>query len=148
MSDPEGLLQGTGKRQRHVKVKLPEELQKPGLRALIEQAWTSQPAAGILEDALERIREICLGLAGSQEKLSHGHPTFYTRKRSYAVYGIYSPSIAFKPDPARALSYAEDERFFPTPYLAHQGWLSFKIDADTDWELVRELVEGSYRLAI
>lgn len=148
LTDPENLLEGKGKRERHVKVKKPETLRKPALRKLLEQAWSSQPDAEVLQAALERIRKICLGFPGAQEKLSHGHPTFFTKKRSFAAYGIYSPSIAFKADPARALSYAEDDRFFPTPYLAHQGWLSLPIEADTDWELVEELMETSYRQAL
>ncbi len=148
LSDPEALLEGKGKRQRHVKVKSAADLENPALRALLEQAWTSQPEAKTLQAALLRIREICQGLAGSQEKVSHGHPTFFTGKRSYAVYGIYSPSIAIKPEPSKALALADDERFFPTPYLAHQGWLSLRIDAATDWELVRELLEDSYRQAL
>lgn len=146
--DPERLLEGTGKRQRHVKIKKSQDLQNPALRALLEQAWASQPEAEILQAALQRIREICFALEGTQEKVSHGHPTFYTRKRSYAVFGIYSPSVAFKPDPAHALALAEDERFFPTPYLAHQGWLSLRLDADTDWTLVRELLQASHRQAL
>ncbi|MBN9414122.1 MAG: DUF1801 domain-containing protein [Candidatus Eremiobacteraeota bacterium] len=148
MSDPKGLLQGTGKRQRHVKLKKAEDLEQPALRVLLEEAWASQPEADVLQDALERVRKICLGLAGTQEKISHGHPTFFTRKRSYAVYGIYSPSVAFKPEPSKALDFADDDRFFPTPYLAHQGWLSLRIDAQTDWQLVRELLEGSYRQSL
>ncbi|MBS2033940.1 DUF1801 domain-containing protein [bacterium] len=144
LADPDGLLEGTGKRQRHVKVKQASQLSSPGLRALLERAWASQPQAEVLQDALARVREICLGLEGTREKLSHGHPTFYTGKRSYATYGIYAPSIAIKPDPVRALAYAADERFFPTPYLAHQGWLSLRIDAHTDWGLVRQLLEESY----
>lgn len=145
MADPAGLLQGTGKRQRHVKIQSGEQLSNPAPRVLLEQAWSSQPQAEVLQDALARVREICLNLQGTQEKLSHGHPTFFVRKRSYASYGIYAPSIAFKPDPANALSYADDERFFPTPYLAHQGWLSFRIDDQTDWQLARQLLEESYR---
>ncbi len=148
MSDPEGLLEGSGKRQRHVKIKKAPDLQRPALRKLLEQAWSGQPAAEILEDALGRVREICLGLAGSGEKISHGHPTFFTRKRSYASYGIYSPSIAFKADPAKALAFADDERFFPTPYLASKGWISVRVDGETDWDLVRDLLESAYRQAL
>jgi predicted DNA-binding protein (MmcQ/YjbR family) len=144
LSDPSGLLQGTGKRQRHLKFKQAADLANPAVRGLIEQAWSSQPAASVLQDALERIRAICLKLPGSQEKISHGHPTFFTRKRSYAVYGLYSPSVAFKPAPAQALALAQDERFFPTPYLANKGWLSLRLDDQTDWDLVQELLEGSY----
>ena len=148
LSDPEGLLQGKGKRQRHVKIKRSEELNHPALRALLEQAWASQPEAETLKEALEQIRTICLELPGAQEKLSHGHPTFFTRKKSFAVYGIYSPSVAFRPDPLQLLALAEDDRFFPTPYLAHQGWLSLRLDGNTDWSLVRKLLQASYRQAL
>ena len=148
MFDPDKLLEGSGKRQRHVKIKKATDLQRPGLRKLLEEAWSSQPAAETLKDALQRVREICLGLEGSGEKISHGHPTFFTRKRSYATYGIYSPSIAFKADPAKALAFADDERFFPTPYLANKGWISIRLDGETDWDLVRELLESSYRQAL
>jgi hypothetical protein len=38
LPDPEGLLEGTGKRARHVKLKSPEDLELPGLRALLDAA--------------------------------------------------------------------------------------------------------------
>jgi hypothetical protein len=38
LPDPEGLLEGTGKRARHVKLKSPEDLKHPGVRALLEAA--------------------------------------------------------------------------------------------------------------
>ena len=41
MKDPEGLLEGTGKRARHVKVRSLEAADAPGLRALIEEAVKS-----------------------------------------------------------------------------------------------------------
>ena len=145
LSDPSRLLQGTGKRQRHVKLKSVADVENPALRVLIQEAWATQPDAQTLQQALAKIREICLALPGSQEKLAHGHPTFFRGKKSYAVYGIYSPSIAFKPEPAAGLSLCEDNRFFPTPYLAHQGWISLRLEENTDWDEVTRLLEGSYR---
>ena len=38
LPDPEGLLEGTGKLYRHVKIKKVEDLQRPGLRALMDVA--------------------------------------------------------------------------------------------------------------
>lgn len=38
LPDPGGLLAGTGKRARHVKIAAPEDIQAPGLRALIQTA--------------------------------------------------------------------------------------------------------------
>ncbi|NAZ35615.1 DUF1801 domain-containing protein [Rubellimicrobium sp. CFH 75288] len=38
LPDPEGLLEGTGKALRHVKLRQPGDLDRPGLRALLEAA--------------------------------------------------------------------------------------------------------------
>ncbi|HMF13764.1 MAG TPA: MmcQ/YjbR family DNA-binding protein [Gemmataceae bacterium] len=38
-----------------------------------------------------------------------------------------------------------DERFFPTPYAARQGWVSLRIDGKTDWDEVRGLIHEAYR---
>jgi hypothetical protein len=38
LDDPEGLLEGTGKRHRHIKIRRTEDLDRPGLHALLLQA--------------------------------------------------------------------------------------------------------------
>lgn len=38
LQDPEGLLEGTGKNLRHVKLRAPEDLQRAGLRNLVQAA--------------------------------------------------------------------------------------------------------------
>ena len=38
LPDPEGLLQGTGKRHRHVRIAVAADLERPGLRELLEAA--------------------------------------------------------------------------------------------------------------
>lgn len=144
MADPEGLLQGSGKRQRHVKLKKLGDVDQPALKSLVTAAWVDQPEPGELKESLEKLREICLALPGASEKLSHGHPTFFAKKKSFAVYGLYSPSVAFKPAPATAMELAEDERFFPTPYMARNGWMSIKLVGEIDWAEVEALVKESY----
>lgn len=145
LKDPADLLQGKGKLQRHVKLKKPADLERAELRALIQAAWSLQPESQVVQDAMSRLREICLALPDSSETLSHGHPTFKVGKKSFAYYGIYSPSVAFKADVALLTDLDGEEGFFPTPYLAHKGWLSLRVDERTDWDRVRELVVLSYR---
>jgi len=41
--DPEGLLEGTGKHARHVKLRAAEDVQRSGLRVLLEQAGRLTP---------------------------------------------------------------------------------------------------------
>jgi hypothetical protein len=38
LPDPEGLLSGTGKRARHVRINIPEDANRPGVRALLKTA--------------------------------------------------------------------------------------------------------------
>lgn len=144
LSDPDGLLEGKGKHSRQVRLKPKGEVAWEALRRLLGQAWERQPQAAQLEEGLERVRQIALALPGTSEKLSHGHPTFYAGKRSFAVFGIYSPSVAFKPRPATAIELAQDGRFFPTPYMARHGWWSLRLEDSMDWEEVGSYLRESY----
>jgi hypothetical protein len=38
------------------------------------------------EDHLRRVRRICFTLPETTEKLSHGEPTFFVRKKVYAMF--------------------------------------------------------------
>jgi hypothetical protein len=47
LADPGGLLEGTGKEMRHVKVRLAKDLRTPQLKALVRSAWrVDQGGAG------------------------------------------------------------------------------------------------------
>jgi Domain of unknown function (DU1801) len=39
LQDPDGLLLGTGKRMRHIKIRSPQECTNPAVARLLEQAW-------------------------------------------------------------------------------------------------------------
>lgn len=145
LADPAGLLEGKGKHSRQVKVKSPEVLERPELRQLILDAWSLLPDLRVMRDGLEKVREICLALPETSETVSHGHPNFWAGKKTFAVYGLYSASVAFKAGVSMHLELEGDERIFPTPYMASKGWLSLRLDEGTDWSLVRRLLEHSYR---
>lgn len=145
LPDPAGLLQGTGKHSRHVKLTKPEDVLRKELRELLQAAWDRQPDGAALAKALARVRELCLALPETSETLSHNHPTFWAGKKSFAVYGLYSPSVAFKADMAMHNELEGDERFFPTPYMAKNGWLSIRLEEGTDWKLVERLLRHSFR---
>ena len=101
---------------------------------------------------LDRLREVCLALPETSERLSHGSPTFFVRaKTSYVMYrddhhgdGILGMWCA-APDGAQAtLVAAEPERFFRPPYVGHRGWLGVRLDGDVDWDEVAGIVEDAY----
>lgn len=108
---------------------------------------------------LAKVREICLALPEAAEKISHGHPNFFTKK-VFAVYGgvvkgdhaadTYSQAMLFKPDPAEREALLADARFFVPAYYGPGGWLGINLrsrpeQAVPDWAEVAELADMSYR---
>ena len=121
------------------------------------------PHPVMFEDAdpyLVRLREICLALPEAQEKVSHGRPTFFTKK-VFAGYGAvlrgdhdpepYARSVVFLPDAADRPALLDDDRVVEPAYLGPYGWLGFDLGAAGSvgavaWDEVGELVDASYRL--
>jgi predicted DNA-binding protein (MmcQ/YjbR family) len=97
---------------------------------------------------LERIRKICLPLAGTEEKVSHGHPAFSTKKGIYAVLEEYRGDLSICINVGKEMQgvFLKDARFYLTPYIGKRGWVSLKVHAaPLDWNEVGELLVGSYR---
>jgi predicted DNA-binding protein (MmcQ/YjbR family) len=100
------------------------------------------------DDVLERIRSICLALPESAEVEAWGHPTFRAGKKMFAGYGDAAPdgpTLGLKVGFDRQEELLKDPRFFPTPYAAHQGWVSLYLNAKTDWDEVKGLVHEAYQ---
>lgn len=103
---------------------------------------------------LQRVRSLALDLPGADEKISHGHPAFFTKKvfayfgGSIKVEGRYVPheqSLVIKPDEEEARALLEEERCYRPAYLGPSGWVGVDLDASTDWTEIAELIEVSYR---
>ena len=97
---------------------------------------------------LERLRRICLALPEANEVTTWGHPTFRAGKRMFAVFEQYRGewSIAFKAGLAAQASLLKDHRFYLTPYIGQQGWVSLKVRGRVSWKEIERLVFQSYRL--
>jgi predicted DNA-binding protein (MmcQ/YjbR family) len=97
--------------------------------------------------ALEHVREICLALPEAREVMAWGHQTFRAGKKMFAAFGEGSEgmSVGLNIGFDRQEELLKDDRFFPTPYAAHQGWVSLLVDGATDWDEVRGLVREAYR---
>ena len=99
------------------------------------------------DKVLKEVRSICLALPEASEVEAWGHPTFRAGKKMFAAFGEGEEgmSIGLKVGFERQDELLKDERFFPTPYAARQGWVSLRIDGETDWDEVRGLVREGYR---
>jgi hypothetical protein len=101
---------------------------------------------------LVRIREICLALPETSERLSHGAPTFFVRgKRAFAMVlsnhhgdGRFAIWCAAPDGMQRLLVESEPERFFVPPYVGHRGWLGVRLDRRLDWDELAGFVEDAY----
>ncbi len=101
------------------------------------------------QQVLERMRGICLALPGTQEVITHGHPAFSNSKGIYAVLEEYRGELSICVKVGREVQgiFLEDRRFYRTPYIGNQGWVSLKVHAaPLDWEEIGELLSGSYQL--
>ena len=100
------------------------------------------------EKVLAKLREICLALPEVQEVKSWGHPTFKARAKTFAVLETYKGQlcICFKTTLSLQQLLIEDPRYFATPYIGKQGWVSLIADTPPNWRDVRQLIKESYQL--
>jgi hypothetical protein len=103
-------------------------------------------------DPLERLRELCLALPETTERLSHGEPTWFVRgKKTFVMYADHhhDDRLAFwcaAPEGAQDVLVAgAPDRYFIPPYVGHRGWLGVYLDVPVDWDEIAELVTDAYR---
>ena len=110
-------------------------------------------AAATSIDPLTKIREICLALPETSERLSHGSPSFFIREKKTFVsfhddhhhsdrIDIWCPA---PPGVQEQMVEAEPERFFSPPYVGGRGWLGVNLDVEPDWEEVAGIIEEAFR---
>jgi hypothetical protein len=125
-----------------------------------ERAWPERPGASGAqsgehdpEEALARVRAICLALPEATERLSHGSPTFFVRdKKTFVMFlddhhgdGRLALWCAAPPGAQEELVDQDPDRFFRPPYVGHRGWLGVRLDRDLDWDEVEGIAEDAYR---
>jgi len=98
------------------------------------------------DQALAKLRSICLALPEGRELEAWGHPTFRAGKKMFAAFGQTEGdlTLGMKVGHNRQDQLLNDPRFFPTPYAAHQGWVSLHIDRKTDWKEIASLLREAY----
>jgi hypothetical protein len=101
---------------------------------------------------LDRLRDLCLGLPETTERVSHGEPTWFVRdKKTFVMFADHHHDdrtafwCAAPAGAQEALVAVDRERFFVPPYVGHRGWLGVWLDVPVDWAEVAELVTDAYR---
>ncbi len=101
------------------------------------------------EEHIRRVRRLCSALPETTEKLSHGEPTFFVKKKVYAMFvnnhhddghiAVWVPV----PSGAQAnLLKTEPGKFYLPPYVGVRGWVGIELDQIDDEELAAYLLEA------
>jgi hypothetical protein len=101
---------------------------------------------------LEKLRKIISQWPETDERVSHGSPTFWGGKKTFASFhdnhhgdGRLAIWIKSDADTQEGLVEANDEVFFIPPYVGPSGWIGVRLERDVDWELVEGLLLDGYR---
>jgi hypothetical protein len=98
---------------------------------------------------LQRVRKICLGLPDVSEKLSHGEPTFFVKKRVFAMCstnhhndGHVAVLLPAPPGLQEALIDEAPGTYYRPPYVGVSGWIGVELD-----QVNEEVLEAHIRQA-
>jgi len=103
-------------------------------------------------DPLTRLRKIVAAWPETAERLSHGAPTFWGGKKTFAMFlddhhgdGRVAIWCKLPPGAQAELVEADPEIFFVPPYVGPSGWVGIRVDREVDWKMIAGLLEDGYR---
>jgi hypothetical protein len=98
---------------------------------------------------LRRVRRMCLALPDTTEKLSHGEPTFFVRKKVFVMFannhhndGHIAVWIAAAPGMQASLIKTAPQTYFKPPYVGVRGWVGIELPEIGDEELAEHIHEA------
>ena len=109
-----------------------------------------------MTDPLSRVREEALQLPDTEERLSHGQPTFFVAGKQFAQFrdnhhGDRRTVVCVRTGGAdeQAMLIESDPHTYSRPaYLGPSGWVAVNLAGDSvDWDHVAERITQSWELA-
>lgn len=103
---------------------------------------------------IERVRKICLSLPETTEKLSHGEPTFFVKKKVFAGISnnhhndghlavVLPAAIGIQ----EMLVSRDPKKYYRPPYVGVRGWVGVELELVDDEELTFHLLEAWKQIA-
>ena len=109
-----------------------------------------------MTDPLTKIRETALELPETEERLSHGQPTFFVAGKQFAQlrrnhHGDGRTVVCVRTsglDEQATLLELDPATYSKPAYLHHAGWIGIDLDRGAvDWDHVADRVAASWELA-
>lgn len=111
------------------------------------------------QNPIDRLRKIIAAWPETDERVSHGSPTFWGGKKTFASFhenhhGDERIAVWIKSDldTQEDLVGANPNLFFIPPYVGPSGWIGVRLDGEgsrdgesIDWPFVAGLLEDGYR---
>jgi hypothetical protein len=101
------------------------------------------------EEQIERVRRICLALPEATEKISHGEPTWFVRKKVFAAFsnnhhndGHVAVTIPAAIGIQEMLIQRNPKTFYRPPYVGVRGWVGIEVKQVSDKELALHINEA------
>jgi hypothetical protein len=107
----------------------------------------------MVRDPLVKLRKIIAAWPETDERLSHGSPTFWGGKKTFASFaenhhGDGRVAIWCKAsfDAQSELVENDPKIFYVPPYVGVSGWVGIRVDRDVDWGMIESVLEQGYRM--
>jgi hypothetical protein len=106
---------------------------------------------------IHKLRELCLAMPDTWEKVSHGEPTFWVGKRMFASFadagnhhgaGRHAVWCKATHTTQDMLVSRAPGRYFVPPYAGPSGWVGIYLDRRPPWSEIAERLAHSYELAL
>ena len=101
------------------------------------------------EHQIERVRRICFSFPETTEKISHGEPTWFVRKKVFAMFsnnhhhdGHIAVTVPAAIGIQEALIKASPQKFYRPPYVGVKGWIGIEVPKVSDDELAAHIGEA------
>jgi hypothetical protein len=114
-----------------------------------EAKMVAKEKTSVAEDHTRRVRRICMGMPGCEEKLSHAEPTWFVRKRVFVMFannhhndGHVAAWLPTLPGMQVSLIAASPDTFFRPPYVGVKGWVGIELDRIGEEELTAYILEA------
>jgi hypothetical protein len=108
----------------------------------------NEPSMTQPDVAYDKVREICLGFPGADEKLSWGAPTFHVRGRMFVMYGDGEALVKATLGEQKKLVASDPDRFYVPKYFGVKGWVGVRLERGKrkpDYIELAILAEEAYR---
>ena len=102
---------------------------------------------------LTKLRKIIAAWPETDERISHGAPTWWGGKKTFATFhdnhhgdGRVAVWLKSSFEQQADLVEQDPERFFVPPYVGPSGWVGVRLEGRIDWDVVTSLLFEGYRM--